>query len=697
MYNNLSFSSLSTVESKPPVLVKYAGLDISSVAGPTPLVDISTTFNTNNLGVAESATHSITLTGKIYRKAYDETAESTTDNIICNNTKPIPSEEGIKGIIGAIKVLEDHLNNCPVGVFVIECRLSGAEMYRTENAKVAGYAIDKGSNQWTQAADYTINLEYIEGLDPEAPAATEMSDNWSIEPLDDITYEDFRNDVQQMGEWHNPELKPVVPSVDSRIPGGSVNGSTGNGILHIVNIPQFRITRNVSAKGIPVAGTGVSGICFTGTGKSISNITKYQHSAFAGAKEWVDSQLTNSFKGSTWRASGILYFSDNDNIGSLINTNKMFLYNHTRTTNINIYDGRYEVNDTWTALPTGIAYTEEYNIEVSTSEEYTKTVRVAGTIKGMVVNNIDTMQGSGILQDAVVPTGTNSSKFDGKISSITDMKKPESGNITPSPVLDVNFPSKITKLEASKYQNANSGWIYNIKPYLYRRASIGINSAERKQDVLPPAQRKKGPSNNPIYCKESLLYPIPRATTEGHDTKRGVITYSYEYTNSTKLISGVISENISITNDAPVDVFSETQIIGRELGPIMNRSGKTSPKKSVSIEVIVAKPVKISEMWQSNAECPLWTGGYVYNTIDKIVEGVKPFGLADASDNNLWGNEYVANNGSALNPKSRNALRPGIVYVSSDQESWNPTTGRYSRSVSWTYQQCDNKIRHLDH
>ena len=102
-------------------------------------------------------------------------------------------------------------------------------------------------------------------------------------------------------------------------------------------------------------------------------------------------------------------------------------------------------------------------------------------------------------------------------------------------------------------------------------------------------------------------------------------------------------------------------------------------------------------MWQSNAECPLWTGGYVYNTIDKIVEGVKPFGLADASDNNLWGNEYVANNGSALNPKSRNALRPGIVYVSSDQESWNPTTGRYSRSVSWTYQQCDNKIRHLDH
>ena len=62
MYNNLSFSSLSTVESKPPVLVKYAGLDISSVAGPTPLVDISTTFNTNNLGVAESATHSITLT-----------------------------------------------------------------------------------------------------------------------------------------------------------------------------------------------------------------------------------------------------------------------------------------------------------------------------------------------------------------------------------------------------------------------------------------------------------------------------------------------------------------------------------------------------------------------------------------------------------------------------------------------------------
>ena len=691
MYNNLSFSSLELQESKTPILVKYAGLDIAKITGPSPLVDLSTTFNTNALGIAESVTYSITLTGKIIRKAYDEKVESTTDVVICNNTKPIPAGDGIKGIVAAIKVLTDHLKNCPIGTFVIECGPGSAEstkLYEAPNARVTGFSFDKGNNQWTQASDYTINLEYMEAIDPKDPPVTEMNDNWSIEPLDDITYEIFAENVQQVSEWDNPNLKPTAATINSKQFAPSIN---------VTNIPQFRITRSVGAKGIPVAGTGISGICITGAGAIGSSIMKYNHTAFAGAKEWVDKQLTNSFMGTKFKPSGILYFSNTAN--NLI-ADKMFLYNHTRTTNIDIYGGRYEVNDSWIVLPTGLAYTEEYNIDISTSEEFTKTVRVAGTIKGFALHNIDVMQGSGLLQGVVVPTGADTNNFNGSLSVTGLLKLSESvSSAPPANIGDIipKIPGTL-KLEASKYQNANSGWIYNIKPYLYRRASLGMNSiADRKKDVLPPSQRLKGPSNNPIYCKEGLLYPIPRATTEGHDPKRGIITYSYEYTNSMKLITGVLSENISITNDAPTDVFSETQIIGRQLGPILNLSGKTSARKSVSIEVIVAKPARVEEMWPSNIECPLWTGGYVYNTIGRIIEGVKPFGLADARDNNLWGGQYVVNPGSSLTPKSRSQLRPGIVYVSSDQESWNPTNGRYSRSVSWTYQQCDNEIMHMDH
>jgi hypothetical protein len=163
------------------------------------------------------------------------------------------------------------------------------------------------------------------------------------------------------------------------------------------------------------------------------------------------------------------------------------------------------------------------------------------------------------------------------------------------------------------------------------------------------------------------------------------------------IISGVISENITITNESPADVISETQVIGRSLGPIMLRTGRSSPRKSVSIEIVVPKPTKPSEMWITNSDCPLYTGGYIYDFIDRIVEGVKPFGIADASRNYIWGNTFVANANSALNPRPRNAARPGIVFLSSDQDNWNPTNGRYSRTVSWTYQQCDNSIKYIDH
>ncbi len=702
MYNNLSFNTLSNQAQKPPVIVKYAGLDIASIAGPAPMVELSTSFNNNALGVAESFTHNITLVGKIVRKAYDDTVNSTVENPICNNETPLPAGSGIKAVTSGIKALKEHLENCPVGVFTIECaNPAGVKLYEASGVKVSSFNIDQGNSQWTQTVDYTINLEYIEAADTTNPPVTEMNDAWSIEPLDDISYEDFSVKLYQKGEWHNPKLKPTEPSVGRQQPAGYVNAGNNtadilNGNINIINIPQFRITRSLAAKGIPVAGTGVSGICFTGSGKSNSNMTKYQHTAFAAAKQWVDKQLTNSFMGNTWKASGILYFSSTDNAQSMFNADKIYLYNHTRTTNIDIYNGRYELNESWVAMPTGLAYSEEYNIEISTSEDYTKTVRVAGTVKGLSLTNIDTMQGSGILQDIVVPTGADEAKFDGKISLTGSLKKPETATLTAYMVPDANpkANSDFTMLQSSKYQNAYSGWIYNIKPYIYRRASIGINSPDRN---FVANRGSIKPLNNPIYEHEGLLSPIPRSTSEGHDPKRGTITYSYEYSNSSMLISGVVSENVSISNDAPTDVISETQIIGRELGPIMTRSGKTSPRKSVSVEIIVPKPRRPAEMWQSNPQCPLWTGGYIWNTVDSIIEGVKPFGLAEAKDNYLWGVNYVPNAGSQLNPKNRNSLRPGLVYVSSDQESWNPTTGRYSRSVSWVYQQCDNKIRYLDH
>ena len=56
-----------------------------------------------------------------------------------------------------------------------------------------------------------------------------------------------------------------------------------------------------------------------------------------------------------------------------------------------------------------------------------------------------------------------------------------------------------------------------------------------------------------------------------------------------------------------------------------------------------------------------------------MVSGLRPFGPRDAS---------------VFPGGDRTQINRGQAFVRRDEESWNPAEGRYSRSISWTYQQC---------
>ena len=56
-----------------------------------------------------------------------------------------------------------------------------------------------------------------------------------------------------------------------------------------------------------------------------------------------------------------------------------------------------------------------------------------------------------------------------------------------------------------------------------------------------------------------------------------------------------------------------------------------------------------------------------------MVSGLRPFGARD---------------NSVFPGGSRASLNRGQVFVRRDDESWNPSEGRYSSSISWAYQQC---------
>jgi len=237
------------------------------------------------------------------------------------------------------------------------------------------------------------------------------------------------------------------------------------------------------------------------------------------------------------------------------------------------------------------------------------------------------------------------------------------------------------QIYGNKYQNALSGWINDIKPYLYRRASSAINLDKSTEDYIPATVTPQPAAKNPVYSKQKLLNIIPISTNEGYDPRKGTISYSYEFNDKFRFISGVLAENITINQTGPVDVINEAFVLGRRLGPVLQSLGsKTSAKKDLTFEVIVVPPSSWEGFMLSNTQCPLYTGGVTYKAIQTIIEGFKPFGDRAPS---------VFGTFSRLNDT-------GQVYVSQDNANWNPTEGRYTRTIGWIYQTCNLSRSYLN-
>jgi hypothetical protein len=637
-----------------PVSILFNGSGLHTISGPVPFVDISKSFNRTAGGEIENILNTITLTGKIIRP----------------DITPPPTS-GIQTVMTAITGLQSLFSKCSTGHLIVRC--DNTDMLNVSGVMVKDISINKSEDNWVFSADYTITMEYYEPAVSGGIAVQNTSDSWSIEPIDDYVHSSFTDAVNTKTEHHNPQLKPTP------IPGGGAGGGGGNlgGVgsstsLKVINIPQYRISRRLSAVGVPKSEPASSAniTCVSGGGNR----------AYMEARKWVESRLEYTFEGTkvgsnTSGTSGLVHIMTTPAIGNFKDT---FLYNHVRSINFSITDGSYEINDTWLAMPTGIKYVEDYSVESSTDEKYVKTVRVQGSIKGLYISSFEVMKGSGGV--GLPPTGAgylnivpNSGRASGAL--------PGAGNI-----LDLNPTSAGSQstFYENPYQNASSGWIFDIKPYLYRRASLAVynNRHDRNQNYISPATNPAPPPNNPMYCHEALLNTIPTTTTEGHDPRKGTISYSYEFNNKFNMITGVISENISMTETGPTDVFSEAFVIGRQLGPIIQSLGtKTSTRKDLTVEVVVLPPSSIAGLIMTNSQCPLFTGGSVYGHIQGIVDGLKPFG---------------ARAGAYFGNISRGQM-PGQVYLSQDNHSWNPTEGRYSRSVSWVYQQCSTDKLYLDH
>ena len=649
----------SSSSSGPVVQVLFKGSGVHTVGGPTPFVELSTSVESNSVGIPESTTTKITLTGKIVRPQ----AASATGS-------------GISHVLSGIKQLNDLFTPDTFGEFKITCNSSagggssspGNDLYNVSGVRVVSVDVSKTSDNWVQTADYTVVLEgYKSAIS--GYSVKGLVDSWSIESLEDYTYSSFTiNNITQKTEYDNPNLKPTAPSTNSQQPGGPQTGgpggnnpNTSSASLNIITIPQFKVSHTVGAIGVP-----------SGSGSN----TGLMNSTYLNAKTWVESRLNLSLTASSSIPSGVISLSGS--AGSpAYNLATGYLYNHIRNTNFSIMEGKYEVVDNWIAMPTGIGFVEDYSIDMSTDERYIHTVSVKGEIRGLSLGGSFGASHTHVTGSSLVAPSTSTTGYGGSLAhNVPDV---------------ISSQSAASNITANKYENAISGWIYDIKPYLYRRACVAMSTIDRTKGYVAPYSQGGGsqsPPNNPVYSKHGLLNIIPVSTSESHNTRKGTIAYSYDFNNKFTIISGVIAESVSIEDNGPVDVIGEAFVLGRALGPVLQNLGtKTTARKNVTIEVTVVPPSSLAGFFMQNSVCPLWTGGTIFTTITGILEALKPFGDRASS---FIGSSSVTRVGNATNAT-------GQVFVAKDDQSWDPTNGKYVRSVGWNYQQCTNANNWLNH
>lgn len=166
------------------------------------------------------------------------------------------------------------------------------------------------------------------------------------------------------------------------------------------------------------------------------------------------------------------------------------------------------------------------------------------------------------------------------------------------------------------------------------------------------------------------LNPTPLSVGIGTNEFTGEITYNIEYdTRPLNLVSGVLSESISVNDTYPGDVFAVIPVIGRATGPVLQYiGGRTEYQRSVSIDLVMDRKYYQSLANQGNLN-PSQIRSFGILSKPSLVE---PF------------RSQINSIISAYSPAQEVGIRK--YFLSPPTESWDAKSGSYSISLNWTYE-----------
>jgi hypothetical protein len=588
---------------------------VSTVIRPCPLISISSTRNKNKMGNMGS-TYNITLNGTLL------------DNRGSPNFGAISSP--IKPDLNPIYFTEDFRN---IASDPINSNNRAASILQKQNALRNLFAVDGQRVEilsWDENEPVLVFFPKVESISFEEGIyidkcnytinlTTDLffnkSDNILRDSLHYLNFEPSGTATSQ-GFYATEHLGPSTPvnlQQHMKDHGGLVEDfseswslepeeNTGITFNPFVSpglniIRGYRLTRNISAVGRTIYGPS--------TISSVGPSVRYE--AWQQAKEFIEYKILADKDGIT--SNNALNQYDQYpklNFESAFASGFIGLaqynfggYNHSRTENIDKTNGSYSITDTW-LLSSGTSY-ESYTASVSSSSE----------------------------------NGAISVSIDGTIRGLTSL--PSSGDMYGGQFNSVGIAGLNSSYHNAilKYRQISNNGTFGLTSYIYKRASNLIGK---------------------------FLNPVPLSVSLGSNEFTGEITYNVSFdTRPLNMISGVLSERISIQDTYPGDVFAVIPVIGRSTGPILQYvGGRTEYQRSVTIELSVDKDYGGTARQQLLLSKPSLNEPTRLSLMNVI---------------------------SYLSPSREPNIRK--YFLSPPTESWDPKEKRYSISLNWTYELGD--------
>lgn len=430
------------------------------------------------------------------------------------------------------------------------------------------------------------------------------------------------------------------------------------------------------------------------------------------AKMWVDARLGLDKSSSTtqggYHTPGDLFDVEETDTQNKIVSKSLYgfdyddytAYNQTRQNDIEKTSGSYSVVETWLLAETVTKANtlEDFSVDISAQPGRTEVV-ISGTITGLEA--VSTSDMSDITQK----------KYDAAL---------ERWNALGAPTSDPNTSLGYTGSSYTSYSDNSglgdkylsqfgSGSDLRVGDFIEVKGTIdgntvygGIHTVARIEENgstfianmpynanFTTVRWRKLHDINGTYpseiCKLARkysgvgnLHPNSVSQTVGKNPSQGTITFSVTFDDRPEQIfPGSISESVQVSDNHAVPIFASIPVPGRSKGAVLQKMNtNTTPSRTVTVDVQMPGIKLTTRTLLSKADFS-----------DRDIDGVDDNDLSDWRSPATIADKLMVFFYDNLKT-SDYAGTEGIVFLTQDQEMWDPWNGTYQRTVTWNWQEC---------